>query len=244
MLWYHHTAVSGNNAISHQERLLLWSSWSLQVSPTKYLSDIWLPNLTLSHHIVFEEVVNNTLISSQGLSELIICYIVDTVPCCVVDNHNWVLPFIMSYYKHHQQPLRMIHIDQHADMEHANKKLYPHLSYNDMWQYAIHHTTVGSRIQPLIESNIIHTVHQVRSNYALEQLLFWNINAQPYWLDIDIDFWMPEVWYNEYELDNHTKIISRLVRWAMGVSIATSPYFIQQHIAHNIIKTIFREFSI
>ncbi len=74
---------------------------------------------------------------------------------------------------------------------------------------------------------------QVRSDYALHNLQLETFNLQPFILDIDVDF------REDKEITpEEIQIIRELIKKAKLVTIATSPYFMDQKRAIEIIKAI------
>jgi hypothetical protein len=87
---------------------------------------------------------------------------------------------------------------------------------------------------------MINEVIQIRTEYALQKLKTSNLPSQQvgfihqsYILDIDVDFWDGK---ENYESD--FEIIRSLIPHAKLVTIATSPYFMDQKKAIEIIKAI------
>jgi hypothetical protein len=66
----------------------------------------------------------------------------------------------------------------------------------------------------------------------MEKLDFQNYN---YILDIDVDFWVDK---SEQEIQSDFKIIKKLTDNVCLITIATSPYFINQKKAIEIIKKL------
>ena len=95
-------------------------------------------------------------------------------------------------------------------------------------------TNVGNFIPAAINSEIINEVTQVRTDYSLDNLSTFNVSTfHPFILDVDIDFREgKEITQTEIE------IIRTLMHSAKLVTIATSPYFIDQEKAISIIKKI------
>jgi len=94
-------------------------------------------------------------------------------------------------------------------------------------------TNVGNFITAAINSWIINEVIQVRTDYALQNLQLSTFNLQPLILDLDIDFRV-----DKEPTESDFEIIRNLITKAELVTIATSPYFIDQVRAIGIIKKI------
>ncbi|MDR0282761.1 MAG: hypothetical protein LBI53_05790 [Candidatus Peribacteria bacterium] len=78
-----------------------------------------------------------------------------------------------------------------------------------------------SGVQPLI------------TTYALQHL---ELPREPYILDIDLDFRAPETGNN---IESHLTSLQTLIQNAEAVTIATSPYFLDQDLAIEMVKNIF-----
>ena len=78
-----------------------------------------------------------------------------------------------------------------------------------------------SRVQPLI------------TTYALQHV---EIPREPYILDIDLDFRAPET---GNAIESHLALLQTLIQKAEAVTIATSPYFLDQDLAIAMVKKIF-----
>ncbi len=139
--------------------------------------------------------------------------------------------------------MRLIHIDQHTDLW-TNPHKLDHTQISDpqyQWDFAHLECDIGNFITPCIESWLITNMIQVRTEYKLNEILkeqeikiiqkykSSSFHFSPLILDIDLDFWAPEMWISDIQ-----KTMSQ-VRSIMGradlITIATSPYFINQNLA-------------
>lgn len=96
-------------------------------------------------------------------------------------------------------------------------------------------TNVGNFISAALNNNIIDEVIQIRSEHALhnmEKLDFQNYN---YILDIDMDFWVDK---SHQEIQSDFEIIRKITDNVCLITIATSPYFIEQKKAIELIKEL------
>lgn len=213
--------ICGNNAIAHTSREALWSSGKLYIPKLITWS---IEDVSLGDHIVLEETQGDILVSCKGLR-----YFVHTeyqgVPTYIVDNHNHVLTF-----RHKHIWATVIHIDQHSDTKPNEYILWD----NDDIEIFVHgKTNVGNFITAAINSWIINKVIQVRTDYTLHNIQNILSPTQNYILDIDIDF------RSEKNISNNDiQIIRSLMQQAQLITIATSPYFIDQQKAIAIIKRI------
>ena len=125
--------------------------------------------------------------------------------------------------------LNVIHIDQHSDIKENENKF----SNGDIEQFVNEKTNVGNFITAALNSEIINEVIQVRTSFALESIKHQALSIQHYILDIDIDFREGKEITQE-----EIGIIRTLMLRAKLVTIATSPYFIDQKRAITLIQKI------
>lgn len=155
-------------------------------------------------------------------------------PIFIFDNHNHAL-FFRYYTILGEKNIKLIHIDQHSDNRQNNNKLNLNNSESNsdiIFHFSNELCNVGNFIPPAIKSNIISSQIQIRSHTALKEL---KINKnQNFILDIDLDFCLS--WINKDKIDenNVTLLIQRFKEIspsAACITIATSPYFLNQGIA-------------
>ncbi len=226
----------GNNEFSYQQRRALWSTGKIYVPSLIQGS---LTDLQRGSEICFEEIVNGKKTSCIWLKNFVqLDY--HGKPIFIVDNHNHALSFRYNHQhsKHSQpsEPFNLIHIDQHSDMK-PNGNRFPipdsWFPIPDIQAFVNTKTNVGNFIPAAINSWIINDVIQIRTDTALHSILnseFWILN---FILDLDIDFREGK----EITQDD-IKIIQQLISHAEIITIATSPYFIDQKQAIDIINKL------
>lgn len=217
------TQPVGNNAFSYNERIALWSQGKLYIPS---LIQGTTADLQQSSEICFEETVNGKLVSCSGLKNFLQTTYHDRI-VYIVDNHNHALSF---RYKANRAPLNVIHIDQHSDIK-ENENIYA--PTDDIIHFVNEKTNVGNFITAATNSSIIDKVIQIRTDYALQNFEIKTLSNQPFILDIDMDF-------REGKKDNEKdfEIIRKLIAKAELVTIATSPYFMDQDTAITLIKEL------
>jgi len=92
---------------------------------------------------------------------------------------------------------------------------------------------VGNFITSALESKLIEECVQIRTETALHSIPKLDFANYNYILDIDVDFRE-----GKNDIDNDIKIIKNLINNVALVTIATSPYFMDQNEAIKIIKKI------
>lgn len=228
------TQPAWNNAFSYDQRIALWSEGKLYIPS---LIQGTVAELQQGSDICFEEVIENKLVSCTGLKHFLQTTFHDT-PVYIVDNHNHALSFRYEYSTTLNSPqsktstLNLLHIDQHSDIK-PNENIF---SEGDMEIFVNEKTNVGNFITAAINSWIIKDVIQIRTDYALQNSQLSTaegFNSQSFILDIDIDF------RQDKELtDNDINALRSLMQEADLVTIATSPYFIDQARAIDLIKKL------
>jgi len=167
----------------------------------------------------------------------------------VVDNHNHALFFwyeALKVWIIDEQSL-LIHIDQHSDMNKPERSFEQrqqsqNSSYSKLQQvfyYTNEVCNVWNFILPAKELKIIDKIERIKSE---QQLLDWNVknvsNKKTIILDIDLDFWAPEMGIEQEQ--KTFEIVKKLCQKADLITIATSPYFLDQETALELIKNMFR----
>mgnify|MGYP003295144979 CR=1 FL=1 len=164
-------------------------------------------------------------------------------PTFIFDNHNQAL-FFRYYTTHEKKDIKLIHIDQHSDCRENNNKLNINHSESDfdtIFHFTNELCNVGNFIPPAIENHIISSQTQIRSYTSLKEL---KINKnENFILDLDLDFCLN--WMNRDKIDenNVTLLINKFKEispYATCITIATSPYFLNQEIAINIIEKLIK----
>lgn len=136
-------------------------------------------------------------------------------------------------------------------------------SLQDIFHFTNYQCNVWNFIQPAIQDWLISEVIQINTEYSLlnnyRHCEKWNDslsrnggkailnqkkiatptarNDSDFILDIDLDFRHPNMWIEEYK--QSIQITKNLISQASLVTIATSPYFLDQTLAIKILKDIF-----
>jgi hypothetical protein len=96
-------------------------------------------------------------------------------------------------------------------------------NWNSICDFTHNCCNVGNFIFPALNSGLVSEVQQIRSEYAL---LHFHILEQDYIFDIDLDFWAEEMGIEALEAT--LEKVKNLISSAKLVTIATSPYFLDQ----------------
>lgn len=93
---------------------------------------------------------------------------------------------------------------------------------------------VGNFISPALDCGLIASVEQIRTE---QKLLCLEKPAYDYIFDIDLDFWEERM--GIVNLEATFKKTKNLIQSAKMVTIATSPYFLDQQKALELIESLF-----
>lgn len=167
-------------------------------------------------------------------------------PIFIFDNHNHAFYFWHWYWisKEHQQPLTLIHIDQHKDSRIPAEllSLEDAKDLNKVYEYTNEILNVGNFIPPAFKTGLINQVFIIDSSTTTSNPFGhqsdFDPEKTPFILDIDLDFFAPEMDY----IQNAEKylLIKNLLAKAKIITIATSPYFLKQELAFEILHEIFK----
>ena len=94
------------------------------------------------------------------------------------------------------------------------------------FSFAENKTHVGNFIQPALQNGLISSVELVLTEYRLKEMI--SQLPESYFLDIDLDFRAPEM---GYPFQDHLPYLRILLQHAKAVTVATSPYFLNQELA-------------
>ena len=161
----------------------------------------------------------------------------------IFDNHNQAITFRYNIiYDKNLKNVELIHIDQHSDCR--ENKNYLKLNWEEseletVFKFWNEKCNVGNFIPPAIESWIISKQIQIRSTTSLQNLKIQE--NQKFILDIDLDFCLN--WTNKDKIDKETvntlkNKFNEIWEYALWITIATSPYFLNQEVAIKIIEEL------
>jgi hypothetical protein len=237
------TEAVGNNAFNYQERASSHPEPHLRIAPLEYFDSptAAFQKLAISRSPAFELYEENQLRSFAGLEKFLLFPAPgSSAPVYVFDNHNHAF-FFWHWYagqQHLPLPLDLIHVDQHKDTRLpatflSNSEI---VNWKELDLYTTEILNVGNFIPPAIKTGLINNPQIVDSSASLQQLANDQL-PDHFILDIDLDFFAPELDY----LDNQLKLtaIKKALAKASIVTIATSPYFIDQNLAFQFLREIF-----
>jgi len=167
-----------------------------------------------------------------------------TAPIYLFDNHNHAYYF---WYLARKEGIiwdnnTLIHIDEHADTRDSWKYILKPESndLNKVFDFTNNILNVGNYIIPAQKEWLIWEVIQIRNEVNLNDYLEYKNDFN--WdiiLNLDLDFFRPELDYIDYNLKK--KVVLEVAKKAKIITVATSPFFIEQNLAIKVFKDIFSE---
>ena len=162
------------------------------------------------------------------------------------DNHNHAFYF---WYEARSRKIIwdkniLIHIDQHADTRDNDKIISKSdsKSLEKVFDFTNFVLNVWDYIIPAQKEGIIENIVQIRNTKNLEDYLqnFSNRkNNSKIILNLDLDFFASELDFIDFELKK--KVILDVFEKASYVTVCTSPFFVDQRLAVEKFKEIFKE---
>ncbi len=220
----------GNNAFSFDQR----RQKKLFVAPIKFSE---INDLRVGSKPAFCEVEDGKEICVTGL-ENFLYFNYKNKPIFIFDNHNHAFFFWTEAYRQNIIPmgLPLVHVDQHSDMRQPAIKPDASILKDDEkgFKYTNFVLNVGNFIRPALQVGLFKQMELVDSSYSVKKRF-----SEPLVLDIDIDFFAEPLNY----IPETEKIaaIAHYFALARLVTIATSPYFINQQLAIEVINKIFSQ---
>ena len=221
---------TGNNAFSFKQR---------------QCRKIFVPSLIngavsdvmAGREIVFSEIDEGVEYNRAGLRQFVY-FEWNGCPVFVFDNHNHAFAFWMAGWRQGVFPAgsQLLHVDQHTDMREPAERppwqLADKLTLAPIFHYANYQLNVGNFIQPALQLGLFSEVQIIDSSTGFEEAV-----PDKYVLDIDLDIFAPEMNY----IDNQYKIarIRGYLNHAQLITVASSPYFIEQDLAIGFLHKIF-----
>ena len=260
------TTPIGNNTIDFKTRKKKWSDAILRIPPLIQwtIDDVCLfsslmqgnySSLTETNRGVCYEYVSDSwkLISSSWLQNLIqlswtsIQKKKKRLHIYIIDNHNHAFYCRYKSYREWilQRRSHLIHIDQHSDLNtlslqgtKQSNMISKNMSLSDIANYTNEVLDIASFIKPAKECGLISDYEMILTEYSLLQP--YNFTSLQPWtiLDIDLDFRAPEMSIEHYSQTIHRvkKLIS--LPQIQCITIATSPTYIDQKRALEILRDI------
>lgn len=216
----------GNNIFSYEDR----SNKKIYVPK---LIEGSLDDVVVGDKVVFNEIDENIEIKAKGLKNMV-KYSIEDKEVYIFDNHNHALYFWIKSLKFNKfnKGCKLVHIDQHKDMREPENYNVDMNDIDDVFRYTNDVLNVGNFIQPALKHNIFSEVIIIDSSYG------FNLDIQgEFVLDIDLDIFSKDMEYISYDL--RINRIKELIKKAKVITIASSPFFIDQEYAIKVLKELF-----
>ncbi len=221
----------GNNAFSYERRGSAPQLWGPPLVTGTF------DDVKPGERVVFEDFDEHGVLQScPGLSHLVRT-VWDDVPVVIVDNHNHAFYFWMEALAAGVlgPNATLIHVDQHKDMR-VPERDYQGSALEDAFTYTNFHLNVGNYIVPAQRAGLVGEMLMVTGEDGLRD--FGAVDRANKILNIDLDFFAPEMAYIDFELTRGFLTAQR--RTASLITIATSPFFVEQERAIAVLRTLTR----
>lgn len=215
----------------------------LRVAPIKKINNYEHLEIDYEHFAFAEKDKYWNIEYFNGLKNFLLIDDANFPPIFIFDNHNHAVPFRYNIvYKQNFKNIKLIHIDQHSDCWENKNHLELNRNENELekvFNFCNKKCNVWNFIPPAIEWKIISNQVQIRSTTTLKNL---SVDKDSnFILDIDLDFCLD--WIDRNNLNQDAIIFlknkfNEIWKYALWITIATSPYFINQKLAINIINEL------
>lgn len=196
-------------------------------------------DIALWKNIVFEDIDFSGKLQSCRWLEYIYKIEWEWKKIYLFDNHNHAY-FFWHLAKEKDIKYRLIHIDEHSDMRSPEvfldtKSLQ---SLETIFEYTNFTLNVWNYIIPAIHDWLIDSeVIQIRDSHSLEAYFDLDMQGKQTILNLDLDFFQPELDYIDYDVKR--KVVLDAADKASIITVATSPFFINQDLAISTFKDLF-----
>ena len=239
------TESVGNNAFSYEKR----KHKKLYIPSLKSIESFDELELLVENaeKITFEDYdFDDTLQTCYGLKNLYELHW-KWKKVFLIDNHNHAYYF---WYLARSQGIiddgvRVYHIDAHADMRDPCEYLMKPESHDiqKVFEYTNFTLNVGNFIVPAMQEWLVSDVVQIRGEEDLRRYIWKETGLEKdrsqhsIILDLDLDFFAPEMDYIDFTLAK--EVILDIASKADIITICTSPFFIDQERALKFLREIF-----
>ena len=145
----------------------------LRVAPLKTTSSLDDLEIEEVHFAFAEHDENRNIQYFHGLKNFLLFQKSDYPPIYLFDNHNHALYFRYLEFLRTQKIHKLIHIDQHSDMNENSHPLPSSILQTNqstsVSQFTNRYCNAGNFIQPSLQSGLISEVIQVRTEGGLQR---------------------------------------------------------------------------
>ena len=217
---------TGNNIFSYEER----ENKNIYVPK---LIESNLDAIKVGDEIVFNEIDEDIEIKAKGLKYMV-KFNYEDKDIYIFDNHNHAFYFwIKSLNKgHFTKGCKLVHVDQHKDTREPENYNVDINNIDDVFRYTNEVLNVGSFIKPALKHKIFSELIIIDSSYGFSL----DIDGE-FVLDIDLDIFSKDMDYIPHDLK--ISKIKELIKKSKVITIASSPFFINQEYAIKVLKELF-----
>lgn len=223
----------GNNAFS----------WEKRTNKSLYIPSIIngdFSDVRVGDEMVFEDRDEKGVLQScKGLQNFVRMEW-NGIPMIVFDNHNHALYF---WYEAQSsgiigQKNILAHIDEHSDLWDNENNIPKDWSLDRIFEFTNTECNVGNYIQPAIREGIIKNVLRIEDTIGMGKYASYVVTeGESLILNLDLDFFAPELDYISFE--DKKRIILHFAHQASLITVATSPFFINQERAIEMLGRVF-----
>lgn len=223
-----------NNAFSFDKR----ENKKLFVPSLKKISKI--EEMKLWQEIAFEDFTFSGILSSNFGLENFYEFLYEWKKIFIFDNHNHAFYFWRKAYNDWiiRKNAKLIHIDEHSDMR--DPEIYLNESdlgdLKSVFEYTNFTLNVWNYIIPAQKIGLIWDIFQIRNEENIKNFNLSDYNNSI--LNLDLDFFAPELDFMDYKFK--LDFIKKIIKNISFITIATSPFFINQNLAIKVLKDIFK----
>jgi len=216
----------GNNIFSYDERK------NKKIFVPKLIEGN-LDAVKVGEKIVFSEIDFDKEMNAIGLENMVKFNYKDK-DIYIFDNHNHSFYFWIKSLKKgmFNKGCKLVHIDQHKDMREPEDYNVDVNDMDDVFRYTNYVLNVGNFIKPALHHDIFSEVVIIDSTYGFDLDVDGGIV-----LDIDLDIFSKDMEYISYDL--RVNKIKEYIDRAKVITIASSPFFIEQDYAIKVLKELF-----
>lgn len=163
----------------------------------------------------------------------------------IFDNHNHALYFWIDVVRRGiiEPWFELIHIDEHSDLWANEYSLDLERALKDeeyAWQFTNLSCNVGNYIVPAKSSGLVWDMIRIENEYQIDEYIDY-IPSENSVLNLDLDIFAPEL--DHISEEKKIQLIKHLLKKVKYVTIATSPYFIEQWLAIDQMKKILQQYE-
>ena len=234
---YHFIENAWNNRFAWEKRKALYNTNPCLIIPSRKVGKI--EDVKIGDTLVFEEEEDGILKSCSGLENFI--SIEGDIPIQVFDNHNHALYFWIEALRNGyvKKGFELIHIDEHSDLWENKHSLDIEKALLDeayTWEFTNFSCNVWNYIEPIRQTGYIEKIVRIENEYQIDTYKNYTPEKNSI-LNLDLDIFAPELDH----IDEMKKVacIKNFLPKVSYVTIATSPFFIEQERALEKLRKVF-----